>query len=119
MRGKGSPWRPVPSYGPLPSKLHHARFIACLQVSLACMPACLVGCEDDEAVVEWLVRVHAVCIIPGSSCGAPGYVRVAFGNLQPGACREAARRLRAGLEQLRAEGAQAVRQVPLASALHT
>lgn len=74
---------------------------------------CCAGCEDDEAVVEWLVRVHGVCLIPGSSCGAPGYVRVAFGNLQPSACREAAGRLRAGLEQLCADGMADVRRVPL------
>ena len=30
------------------------------------------GCEDDEAVVEWLVKRHGVCVIPGSSCGMPG-----------------------------------------------
>ncbi len=65
-------------------------------------------------MVEYLVRMHGVCIIPGSSCGARGYVRVAFGNLQPGACREAAARLRAGLEQLCREGMAAVEQVPLA-----
>lgn len=65
------------------------------------------------------MRAHGVCIIPGTSCGAPGFVRVAFGNLQTDICREAARRLRAGLEQLRTEGMRAVRQVPLAGALHT
>ena len=65
-------------------------------------------------MVEFLVRAHGVCIIPGSSCGANGYVRVAFGNLQPDACWEAAARLRAGLEQLCKEGMAAVEQVPLA-----
>ncbi|KAK9839419.1 hypothetical protein WJX81_001094 [Elliptochloris bilobata] len=33
------------------------------------------GCEDDEAVVAWLVRAHGVCIIPGSACGAFGYAQ--------------------------------------------
>jgi hypothetical protein len=28
--------------------------------------------QDDNAVVEWLVRNHGVCVVPGSSCGAPG-----------------------------------------------
>ncbi|KAF6251958.1 hypothetical protein COO60DRAFT_1556089 [Scenedesmus sp. NREL 46B-D3] len=28
----------------------------------------------DEAVVEWLVKEHGVCIIPSSACGAPGHV---------------------------------------------
>lgn len=60
--------------------------------------------SNDEAVVEWLVREHGVCLIPGSSCGAPGYVRVAFGNLQPEACREAARRLKKGLTLLVEQG---------------
>ncbi|CAL8463420.1 g2954 [Coccomyxa elongata] len=71
------------------------------------------GCEDDEAVVEWLVREHAVCLIPGSSCGAPGYIRVAFANLEQDVCREAAARLRRGLEQLCSQGMSAVLQAPL------
>lgn len=54
----------------------------------------------DEAVVEWLIQEHGVCIIPGSACGAPGYVRVAFANLKPEQCMVAAGRLKAGLEQL-------------------
>jgi katanin p60 ATPase-containing subunit A1 len=54
----------------------------------------------DEAVVEWLIQEHGVCIIPGSACGAPGYVRVAFANLQPEQCKVAAGRLKAGFEQL-------------------
>lgn len=62
------------------------------------------GCEDDEAVVGWLVREHGVCVIPGSSCGCPGYVRAAYANLQPEACRQAAARLKAGLQELVALG---------------
>lgn len=54
----------------------------------------------DEAVVEWLIKQHGVCIIPGSSCGAPGYVRVAFANLKAEQCGMAAARLKAGLQQL-------------------
>ncbi|KAF8066353.1 ISS1 [Scenedesmus sp. PABB004] len=54
----------------------------------------------DEAAVAWLISEHGVCAIPGSACGAPGHLRVAFANLTPGACVEAAGRLRAGLEQL-------------------
>lgn len=64
-------------------------------------------------MVEWLVREHAVCIIPGSSCGAPGYVRIAFANLEQEVCREAAARLRRGLEQLCAQGMAAVLETPL------
>jgi hypothetical protein len=50
--------------------------------------------------VEWLIQEHGVCIIPGSACGAPGYVRVAFANLTPEQCSVAAGRLKAGLQQL-------------------
>lgn len=60
------------------------------------------------------MREHAVCIIPGSSCGAPGYVRVAFANLEQEVCREAAVRLRRGLEQLCSQGMSAVLKTPLA-----
>lgn len=58
------------------------------------------GKDEDVAVVEHLIKEHGVCVIPGSSCGAPGYIRVAFGNLEPAACREAAVKLKAGLERL-------------------
>lgn len=54
----------------------------------------------DEDVVAWLIREHGVCVIPGSACGAPGYIRVAYANLTLEQCREAAARLKAGLQQL-------------------
>ena len=57
---------------------------------------------------------HGVCIIPGSSCGSPGYVRVAFANLRPDVCKVAASRLKAGLEQLLAEGMSELRTVAAA-----
>ncbi|KAL4428806.1 hypothetical protein ABPG77_005244 [Micractinium sp. CCAP 211/92] len=66
------------------------------------------GCEDDEAVVRWLVRKHKVCLIPGTSCGRPGHVRAAFANLKPEVCAEAAARLKAGLQELVGEGMPAV-----------
>ena len=66
------------------------------------------GCEDDEAVVAWLVRQHKVCILPGSSCGEPGYVRVAFANLKADLCKEAATRLKAGLQLLVDSGVKAL-----------
>jgi katanin p60 ATPase-containing subunit A1 len=65
------------------------------------------GCGDDGAVVEWLVRKHKVCLIPGSSCGCPGHVRVAIANLDADTCAQAAARLKAGLEEL-AEGGMPV-----------
>ncbi len=77
----------------------------------------LAGCEDDEAVVEWLVREHGVCVIPGSACGAAGYIRAAYANLQPEACREAGQRLKQGLQQLVAEGMAALEAVPLTGAV--
>lgn len=55
---------------------------------------------DDRAVVEWLVKEHGVCLIPGSACGAPGHVRAAFANLEPGACVAAAGRLAEGVAAL-------------------
>ena len=55
---------------------------------------------DDEAVVEWLAREHGVCVIPGTACGLPGYVRVCFANLPPAQCEEAARRLEKGFTAL-------------------
>lgn len=54
----------------------------------------------DEAVVEWLIKEHGVCIIPGSACGVPGHVRVAFANLRAEQCEVAAARLKRGLQQL-------------------
>jgi len=56
--------------------------------------------EDDVRVVEWLNEKHKVCVIPGSACGAPGSIRVSYANLVPEKCKEAAARLRAGLEEL-------------------
>lgn len=60
-------------------------------------------------MVEWLVKKHRVCLIPGSSCGRPGHVRAAFANLKPELCAEAAGRLKAGLQELAAHGMPAVR----------
>lgn len=62
------------------------------------------GCADDEAVVEWLVQQHHVCVIQGTSCGYPGYIRVAFANLDTDSCREAAARLKQGLTELATHG---------------
>lgn len=62
------------------------------------------GCEDDVAVNRWLVNVHNVAVIPGSGCGFPGHIRVAFGQPHPDAFVSAAARLKAGIAQLCAEG---------------
>lgn len=62
------------------------------------------GCDDDEAVIEWLVRQHGIGAIPGSSCGAPGHLRIGFGAFEHDVCQEAASRLQRGLEQIVADG---------------
>ena len=68
------------------------------------------GCEDDGAVVRWLVAKHGVAVVPGSACGAPGRVRVAFGKPAPGPDFEAAAaRLRAGCDDLVSGGMAGVR----------
>ena len=54
--------------------------------------------------MKWLVEEHGVCIIPGSSCGCPGYIRVAFANMTPELCQKAAARLKAGLTELVEKG---------------
>lgn len=54
--------------------------------------------------MEWLIRRHGVALIPGTPCGAPGHLRVAFANLEPAACAAAAERLAEGLEELMAHG---------------
>ncbi|GJP38322.1 hypothetical protein CLOM_g22775 [Closterium sp. NIES-68] len=58
------------------------------------------GCEDDGAVVRWLVSEHGVVVIPGSASGAPGHIRVSFANLPAEKYRVAAGRLKKGLEEL-------------------
>ena len=58
------------------------------------------GCADDVAVVRWLTEAHGVCLIPGSACGMPGHVRVCYANLALDRTRDAAARLRRGVEQL-------------------
>lgn len=60
--------------------------------------------SDDFEVVRWLVNKHGVVVIPGSSSGGPGYVRISFGGLKEDDCQVAADRLQRGLEQLVTEG---------------
>eukprot|EP00941_MAST-03F_sp_MAST-3F-sp1_P002386 g2386.t1 len=57
--------------------------------------------EFDVKVVQWLARKHSVVVIPGSACGAPGSIRVAFANHKPGEIfLEACERLKKGLSEL-------------------
>ncbi|CAI9753679.1 unnamed protein product [Fraxinus pennsylvanica] len=55
---------------------------------------------DDFEVVRWLAQKHGVVLIPGSSSGCPGYVRISFGGLIEDQCRIASERLKKGLEEL-------------------
>jgi hypothetical protein len=56
-----------------------------------------------------LTRPQAgVVVVPGSSCGIPGYVRCSYGNLSPDVFPTAVGRLRAGLEHLAAHGMTAM-----------
>ena len=69
-----------------------------------CMPSAA-GCKEDTAIIKWLAHKHGVAVIPGSACGYPGHIRVAFGKPEVGANFEkAAARLRAGLEELVQKG---------------
>ncbi len=58
------------------------------------------GPADDVEVVRMFARDEGVVVIPGSSCGAPGFVRVAYANLPRAKCDEAISRLRKGLARL-------------------
>ncbi|CAL1377873.1 unnamed protein product [Linum trigynum] len=55
---------------------------------------------DDGKVVHWLAHRHGVVVIPGGACGCPGHVRISFGGLVEVDCKDAAKRLRLGLEEL-------------------
>lgn len=60
--------------------------------------------DNDFEVVRWLANRHGVVVIPGSACGCPGNLRIAFGGLVEDDCKAAAERLRRGLEQLIRDG---------------
>ncbi|KIY97721.1 hypothetical protein MNEG_10239 [Monoraphidium neglectum] len=62
----------------------------------------------DEDVVRWLVKRAGVCVVPGSACQAPGWLRVGFANLTPAKCGDAAARLRDGLRELVQRGLAAL-----------
>ncbi|KAI5660560.1 hypothetical protein M9H77_29353 [Catharanthus roseus] len=64
--------------------------------------------HDDFEVVRWLARKHGIVIIPGSSSGCPGYVRISFGGLMEEDCQIASDRLRKGLEELVNHGMRSV-----------
>lgn len=81
----------------------------------------LAGCTDDKAVVEWMVHTHKVSVIPGTGCGVPGHIRVAFGKPAPADFREAADRLHAAMQELSEKGFSVVKswqQQKIGSSLH-
>ena len=55
---------------------------------------------DDQEFTRKLVRDFGVACIPGSFFGFPGWIRVCYSNLPPEKCKEAAGRLKAGLQSL-------------------
>jgi aspartate/methionine/tyrosine aminotransferase len=55
---------------------------------------------DDKELTRRLVQEFGVACIPGSFCGFPGWIRVCYSNLPPEKCKEAAARLKSGLEYL-------------------
>jgi aromatic aminotransferase len=59
---------------------------------------CMAYCGgDDVALAEALVQRYGVAVIPGTFCGSPGWIRVAYANLPPDHCVVAAQRLKEGL----------------------
>lgn len=59
---------------------------------------------NDFEVVCWMARRHGVVLLPGSSSGVPGCVRITYGALRLEECEVAAKRLRRGLEELVTDG---------------
>jgi aromatic aminotransferase len=55
---------------------------------------------DDVEVARLLVKDHGIAIIPGTYCGWPGWIRVAYANLPPEQCIQAADRLKRGLYEI-------------------
>ncbi|PHU24397.1 hypothetical protein BC332_09504 [Capsicum chinense] len=55
---------------------------------------------DEFTAVHWLAKRHGAVLIPGSSSGCPGFVRISFGGLIEKDCIVAAERLGKGLEEL-------------------
>ncbi len=55
---------------------------------------------DDWKVVRQLALEHGVLVAPGTPFGAPGHIRVSYGNLPEDECAQAAHGLARGLEGL-------------------
>ena len=56
--------------------------------------------HDDFELARRLIDDYGVAVIPGSSCGAPGTIRVCYSNLPVEKCRTAADRLYTGVTKI-------------------
>lgn len=63
--------------------------------------------EMEERALEILATDFRVVATPGTAFGVPGHARISYGSLSDGDCKEAAARLRAGLEHLAVAGLRA------------
>ena len=55
---------------------------------------------NDIDVAERLIQHYGIAVIPGTFCGAPGWIRICYANLPPDVCVRAARRLELGLQSM-------------------
>jgi aspartate/methionine/tyrosine aminotransferase len=55
---------------------------------------------SDIDVAERLIQQYGIAIIPGTFCGAPGWIRICYANLSPDQCQIAAQRLQYGLQSM-------------------
>lgn len=55
---------------------------------------------NDVDIAERLIKQFGIAIIPGTFCGAPGWIRICYANLPPDECIIAAQRLEHGLQSV-------------------
>ena len=56
------------------------------------------GSQDDMEFVKFMIKEYGVAVIPGVAHGMPGWIRVAYANVNAEICDEACRRLEAGMK---------------------
>mmetsp|Transcript_37014 Transcript_37014/g.71727 ORF Transcript_37014/g.71727 Transcript_37014/m.71727 type:complete len:443 (-) Transcript_37014:206-1534(-) len=61
--------------------------------------------DCDIEVVKWLIDTHHLAVIPGTSCGAPGFIRLSYANIVGDAMELAAERLRTAIQALLSDDA--------------
>ena len=59
-----------------------------------------VNIANDIDVAERLIQQYGIAVIPGTFCGAPGWIRICYANLPPDQCTIAAQRLQHGLQSM-------------------